>query len=91
MPTGDTFTTSCWTWPEPEAGRRRALRRFGHPRALAAVLLTSTGIIRVVVAVIAFVIAVCIWLFVFRNNNNIHPLPHEKPADESGEADSKNE
>ena len=58
---------------------------------LAAVLLTSTGIIRVVVAVIAFVIAVCIWLFVFRNNNNIHPLPHEKPADESGEADSKNE
>ena len=58
---------------------------------LAAVLLTSTGIIRVIVAVIAFVIAVCIWLFVFRNNNNIHPLPHEKPADESGEADSKNE
>ena len=54
-------------------------------------LLTSTGIIRVVVAVIAFVIAVCIWLFVFRNNNNIHPLPHEKLADESGEADSKNE
>ena len=39
---------------------------------LAAVLLTTTGLIRNVLAVIAFVIAVCVWLFVFRNNPNIH-------------------
>ena len=50
---------------------------------LAAVLLTSTGIMRVVVAIIAFAIAVFIWLFVFRNNKNIHPPTHEKPAEES--------
>ncbi|MDO4572960.1 MAG: MraY family glycosyltransferase [Clostridia bacterium] len=46
---------------------------------LAAVILTSTGLVRSVVAVIAFVIAVCVWLFVFRHNNNLH-TQHEKPA-----------
>lgn len=48
---------------------------------LAAVLLTSTGIMRVIVAVIAFAIAVFVWLFVFRNNKNIHPLTHDKQAE----------
>lgn len=42
---------------------------------LTAVLLTSSGIVRIVVAVIAFAIAVLIWLFVFRNNKSIH-IPH---------------
>ena len=50
---------------------------------LAAVLLTSTGIMRVIVAVIAFAIAVFVWLFVFRNNKNIHPLTHDKQAEGS--------
>lgn len=54
-------------------------------------LLTSTGIVRIIVAVIAFAIAVCVWLFVFRHNNNIHPLPHEKPAEESGKDGEANE
>ena len=58
---------------------------------LAAVLLTSTGIVRIIVALIAFAIAVCVWLFVFRQNNNIHPLPHEKPADEEGKDGEANE
>ena len=48
---------------------------------LAAVLLTSTGIMRVIVAVIAFAIAVFVWLFVFRNNKNIHPPVHGKLAE----------
>ena len=58
---------------------------------LAAVLLTSTGIVRIIVAVIAFAIAVCVWLFVFRPTNNIHPLPHDKPAEESGKDGEANE
>lgn len=51
---------------------------------LAAVLLASTGIIKIVLALIAFTIAVCIWLFVFRHNNNIH-APH--PPAEAAEAE----
>ncbi|MCF0136963.1 MAG: undecaprenyl/decaprenyl-phosphate alpha-N-acetylglucosaminyl 1-phosphate transferase [Oscillospiraceae bacterium] len=43
---------------------------------LASVLLTTSGLLRTVVALIAFVIAVSIWLFIFRNNKNIH-LHHE--------------
>lgn len=39
---------------------------------LAAVLLTSTGLIRLFVAIIAFAIAVCVWIFVFRHNDKLH-------------------
>ena len=49
---------------------------------LAAVVLTSTGVTKAIVAIIAFVIAVCIWLFVFRNNKNIH-IHHEAAASEA--------
>ena len=47
---------------------------------LAAVLLSSTGMIRNIVALVAFAIAVCIWLFVFRNNKNIH-IHHEAESE----------
>ena len=50
---------------------------------LSAVLLTSTGIIRIVVAVAAFAIAVSIWFFVFRHNNNIHVHHNNAPAQEA--------
>ena len=56
---------------------------------LAAVLLTSTGITKAIVAIVAFVIAVCIWLFVFRHNKNIHihheAAPEVAPAAEEEE------
>lgn len=60
---------------------------------LAAVLLASTGIIKIVLAVIAFTIAVCIWLFVFRHNTNIHvPHAHEETEEEAAEQpEEKNE
>ena len=46
---------------------------------LAAVLITSKGPARNILAAIAFAIAVCIWWFVFRHNKNIH-LHHEPAA-----------
>lgn len=52
---------------------------------LAAVLLTSTGLIRSVLAAVAFAIAVCVWLFVFRHNRNIH-LHHS--AEEQAESET---
>lgn len=51
---------------------------------LAAVVLTSTGAVRIAVTIAAFVIAVCIWLFVFRHNNNIH-LHHTEAAPAASE------
>ena len=39
---------------------------------LAAVVLTSSGLLRLILAAVAFVIAVCVWLFVFRHNDKIH-------------------
>jgi len=57
---------------------------------LAAVLLTTKGIIRNILAAIAFVIAVCMWLFVFRHNPNIHHSSHKtdeaKTEEKDGEA-----
>ena len=56
---------------------------------LTAVVLTSSGIVRIVLAVIAFAIAVGIWLFVFRHNSSIH-IPHHEP--EAGtESEENNE
>lgn len=46
---------------------------------LAGVLITSTGTVRMIVALASFVIAACIWLFVFRHNKNIH-IHHEAAA-----------
>jgi len=58
---------------------------------LAGVLLTATGIVKMFVALLAFVIAACIWLFVFRHNKNIH-LHHEaEAAEELPEEEKKNE
>ena len=50
---------------------------------LAAVVLTSTGLVRIILAAVAFAIAVCIWLFVFRHNSNIHPLHPEKTGEDN--------
>lgn len=55
---------------------------------LAAVLLASTGLIRNILAAIAFIIAVCVWLFVFRNNDHIH-LHHDTAPE--GESEEENE
>lgn len=49
---------------------------------LAGVVLTSSGILRDVVLLLAFVIAVSIWFFVFRHNDHIHPLRTEAEAAE---------
>ena len=60
---------------------------------LAAVLLTSTGLIRSVLAAVAFAIAVCVWLFVFRHNRNIH-LHHsaeEQAEQEAAETEEQTE
>ena len=59
---------------------------------LAAVLITSKGPARNILAAIAFAIAVCIWWFVFRHNKNIH-LHHEQPAEAPAaeETEEKNE
>ena len=60
---------------------------------LAAVLLTSTGLIRSVLAAVAFAIAVCVWLFVFRHNRNIH-LHHsaeEQAEPETAETEEQTE
>ncbi|MDO4815926.1 MAG: MraY family glycosyltransferase [Bacillota bacterium] len=46
---------------------------------LVGVLITSTGTVRMIVALASFVIAACIWLFVFRHNKNIH-IHHEAAA-----------
>lgn len=56
---------------------------------LTAVLLTSSGPVRIVVAVIAFAIAVCVWLFVFRNNKSIH-IPH-RDAGSAKESEEESE
>lgn len=57
---------------------------------LAAVLLASSGLVRTVLGLLAFIIAVCVWLFVFRKNENIHihthpeaPAPTEPDKDEN--------
>ena len=56
---------------------------------LTAVVLTSSGIVRIVLAIVAFAIAVGIWLFVFRHNSSIH-IPHHEP--EAGvESEENNE
>jgi len=57
---------------------------------LSAVVIVSKGIVRNIVAIIAFVIAAVIWLKVFRHNSNIHIQHHEKPT-ESGKAEENNE
>ena len=51
---------------------------------LAAVVLNSTGYVRIILAIAAFVIAGCVWLFVFRHNNNIH-IPHHEQHTEKAE------
>lgn len=60
---------------------------------LAGVLLTSTGMVRTIVALVAFVIAGCVWLFIFRNNKNIHihheAAPEESPAAEEEKKDEE--
>ena len=56
---------------------------------LTAVVLTSSGIVRIVLAVIAFAIAVGIWLFVFRHNSSIH-IPHHEP-EAGAESEENNE
>ena len=57
---------------------------------LAAVLITSEGPARNILAAIAFAIAVCIWWFVFRHNKNIH-LHHENQPAAAEETEEKNE
>ena len=57
---------------------------------LAAVLITSKGPARNILAAIAFAIAVCIWWFVFRHNKNIH-LHHENQPAAAEETEEKNE
>ena len=54
---------------------------------LTTVVLTSSGIVRIVLATVAFAIAVCIWLFVFRHNSSLH-IPHHEP--ETGEESEEN-
>ena len=55
---------------------------------LAAVLLTSTGIVRTVLGLVAFLIAVAVWIFVFRHNPKIHIHPDtSKKADDEDEKD----
>lgn len=55
---------------------------------LTAVVLTSSGILRIVLALVAFAIAVCVWLFVFRHNSSIH-IPHHEKAEEESEEKSE--
>ena len=56
---------------------------------LTTVVLTSAGIVRIVLATVALAIAVCLWLFVFRHNSSLH-TPHHEP--ETGEeSEGKNE
>lgn len=50
---------------------------------LAGVLLTATGMVRIIVGAIAFTIAVAMWIFVFRHNENIHIPHHEHPKAEA--------
>lgn len=54
---------------------------------LAGVLITSTGTVRMIVALMSFLIAACIWLFVFRHNKNIH-IHHEAAAADAGKAEA---
>lgn len=56
---------------------------------LTAVVLTSSGIVRIVLAIVAFAIAVGIWLFVFRHNSSLH-MPHSEPEAET-ESEEKSE
>ena len=56
---------------------------------LTAVVLTSSGIVRIVLAIVAFAIAVGIWLFVFRHNSSIH-IPHHEP-EAGAESEENNE
>lgn len=58
---------------------------------LSAVLLASTGITKIIVAVIAFAIAVGIWFFVFRHNNHLHIPHHDAPQDTEAKEDKKDE
>lgn len=55
---------------------------------IAAVVLNSAGYTRIILAIIAFIIAVFVWLFVFRHNSNIHP-PRREPAEETEDKDGK--
>ena len=55
---------------------------------LAAVVLNSAGYMRHILAIVAFVIAVCVWLFVLRHNSKIHPL-HNKQKAETEDKDEK--
>ena len=56
---------------------------------LTTVVLTSSGIVRIVLATVAFAIAVCIWLFVFRHNSSLHIPHHEPEAGEESEEKSE--
>ena len=56
---------------------------------LTAVVLTSSGILRIVLAIVAFAIAVGIWLFVFRHNSSLHIPHHEPEAGEESEEKSE--
>ena len=56
---------------------------------LTTVVLTSSGIVRIVLATVAFAIAVCIWLFVFRHNRSLHIPHHEPEAGEESEEKSE--
>ena len=56
---------------------------------LTTVVLTSSGIVRIVLATVAFAIAVCIWLFVFRHNSSLHTPHHEPEA--GAESEENNE
>ena len=56
---------------------------------LTAVVLTSSGIVRIVLAVIAFAIAVGIWRCVLRHNSSIH-IPHHEP-EAGAESEENNE
>ena len=56
---------------------------------LTTVVLTSSGIVRIVLATVAFAIAVCIWLFVFRHNSSLHTPHHEPETGEESEGKSE--
>ena len=57
---------------------------------LSAVLITSKGPARNIIAAVAFAIAVCIWWFVFRHNKNIH-IHHEQAPEKSADEEKDEE
>lgn len=57
---------------------------------LAAVVLNSTGLTRIILAIIAFAIAGGVWLFVFSHNNHLHHEQNSENA-KAAAAEDKNE